>query len=131
MVGLSAAAAVAEAELVLFALPIVMGPGAVMSGHRFLNTSAEDPPPCGGIKITVRKKVKGSYLKSIFQDMRWSCCDAQELSPGGCTDLCDLCGVVWDKSPPCVLIRHPDSNLQQSMPGYEVHVKIHNHVDIS
>ena len=54
VVGLSTAAAVAEAELVLLALPIVMGPGAVMSGHRFLNTLAEDPPPCGGIKITVR-----------------------------------------------------------------------------
>ena len=55
VVGLSTAAAVAEAELVLLALPIVMGPGAVMSGHRFLNTSAEDPPPCGGVQITVRK----------------------------------------------------------------------------
>ena len=29
---------VQEAELVLLALPIVMGPGAVMSGHIFLNT---------------------------------------------------------------------------------------------
>ena len=38
IVGLSTAAAFAEAELVLLALPIVMGPGAVMSGHRFLNT---------------------------------------------------------------------------------------------
>ena len=55
VIGLSTAAVVApEAELILLALPVVMGPGAVMSGHRFLNTSANDPPPCGGIKITVR-----------------------------------------------------------------------------
>ena len=54
VVGLTAAAIVApEAELALLALPVVMGPGAVMSGHRFLNTSKNDPPPCGGIKITV------------------------------------------------------------------------------
>ena len=54
VVGLSTAAAVSEAGLVLLGLPLVLGPGAVMSGHRFLNTAASDPPPCGGIKITVR-----------------------------------------------------------------------------
>ena len=62
--------------------------------------------------------------------MRWSCCGAQELSPGGCTDLCDLCGVVWGKDPPCVLIKHPDINMQQSMALYEVHVKDHDLVDM-
>jgi len=115
VVGLSTAAAAAGSELVLLGLPLVMGPGAVMSGHRFLNTSAEDPAPCGGVKIT---------------DMRWSCCDAQELSPGGCTDLCDLCGATWGTAPPCVLISHPDSNLQQSLAGYEVHVKKHDLIDM-
>ena len=68
---------------------------------------------------------------SYSQDMRWRCCGAQELSPGGCTDLCDLCGAVWGKGPPCVLIRHPDSNLQQGMAGYEVHVKTHELVDMN
>ena len=53
VVGLSAAAAAVGSELVLIGLPFVVGPGAVMSGHRFLNTAAEDPPPCGGVKITV------------------------------------------------------------------------------
>jgi len=114
--GLTTAAVLAPgAELALIALPVVMGPGAFMSGHRFLNTSSTSQPPCGGIKIV---------------DMRWSCCGAQELTPGGCTDLCDLCGVVWGKAPPCVLIKHPDSNLQQGMAGYEVHVKNHDLVDI-
>ena len=55
VVGLTVAAVLApEAELVLLALPVVMGPGAVMSGHRFLNMSANSQPPCGGIKIAVR-----------------------------------------------------------------------------
>eukprot|EP00092_Neocalanus_flemingeri_P004094 GFUD01004406.1.p1 GENE.GFUD01004406.1~~GFUD01004406.1.p1 ORF type:complete len:421 (+),score=91.63 GFUD01004406.1:429-1691(+) len=117
VIGLSVAAVLApEVELILLALPVIMGPGAIMSGHRFLNSSTTSQPPCGMIKIT---------------DMRWSCCGAQELSPGGCTDLCDLCGAVWGKDPPCVLIRHPDSNLQQSLAGYEVHVKNHDLVDIS
>ena len=54
VIGLSTAAAAVGSELVLIGLPFVVGPGAVMSGHRFLNTSSEDPAPCGGVKITVR-----------------------------------------------------------------------------
>ena len=42
-----------EAELALLALPIVMGPGTIMTGHRFLNSSSTSQPPCGGIKIVV------------------------------------------------------------------------------
>ena len=54
IVGLSVAVVFApEAELALLALPVVMGPGAVMSGHRFLNSSSTSQPPCGGIKIVV------------------------------------------------------------------------------
>jgi len=116
VIGLGTVAILApEVELILLALPVIVGPGTVMSGHRFLNTSSTSQPPCGGIKIV---------------DMRWSCCGAQELSPGGCTELCDLCDVVWGNDPPCVLIRHPDSNLQQSMGGYEVHVKEHDLVEL-
>ena len=63
--------------------------------------------------------------------MRYSCCDAQELAPGGCTDLCDLCGVSWGQGTPCVLIKHPDGNLQQTMSGYEVYVKNHDLVSIA
>ena len=63
--------------------------------------------------------------------MRWSCSDAQELSPGGCTDICDLCGVVWGKGAPCVPMSHPDINQRKSMAGYEVHIKNHDLVDIS
>ena len=52
--GLTTAAVLSPgAELALIALPVVMGPGALMSGHRFLNTSSTSQPPCGGIKIVV------------------------------------------------------------------------------
>ena len=75
IIGLSTAAAlVPGGELILLGLPMVMGPGAVMSGHRFLNTGSTAAPPCGGIKIT---------------DMRYTCCGMQELAPGGCQDFCD------------------------------------------
>ena len=63
--------------------------------------------------------------------MRWSCCGAQELAPGGCTALCDLCRDVWGAGKPCVLIKHPDSNLQKGLEGYEVHVKSHDLVDVA
>ena len=53
--GLTSAAVLAPgAELALIALPVVMGPGTVMSGHRFLNSSSTSQAPCGGIKIVVR-----------------------------------------------------------------------------
>ena len=92
VIGLSTAAVLIPAELALVALPVVLGPGTVMGGHRFLNTASTSPAPCGGIKIT---------------DMRWSCCGAQELVPGGCTHLCDLCNCKWGdgEAKPCVLIR--------------------------
>ena len=65
MVGLSLAAALVPAETVLLGLPMVMGPGALMSGHRwmvvvvtmsccrFFNTNSTSSPPCG-LKIMVR-----------------------------------------------------------------------------
>ena len=54
LAGLTTAAILApEADLVMLALPVVMGPGAVMSGHRFLNTASTSQAPCGGIKIEV------------------------------------------------------------------------------
>merc|ERR1712059_2193 len=93
--GLSTAAALTGAELVLLALPVAMGPGTVMTGHRFLNTSSKSSPPCSPVKIT---------------DMRYKCCGMTELAEGGCTDICDKCGAVWGTQPPgCVMIRHPDS----------------------
>ena len=56
--GLTTAAVLSPgAELALIALPVVMGPGAFMSGHRFLNSSSTSQPPCGGIKIVVRSGV--------------------------------------------------------------------------
>jgi len=116
LAGLTTAAILApEADLVMLALPVVMGPGAVMSGHRFLNTASTSQAPCGGIKI---------------EDMRWSCCGAQERSPVGCTDKCDLCEAVWGSGSPCVLIKRPDSNLQLGLEKYEVHIKDHDLVNI-
>ena len=66
-----------------------------------------------------------------MQDMRWSCCDMPELAKGGCVDLCDHCDKQWGSSDPCVLIKHPDINMQKSLEGYEVHVKEHDLVDIA
>jgi len=115
IVGLSVAAALAS-EFILLGLPLVMGPGAVMSTHRFLNTGSRANPPCGGLKIT---------------DMRYRCCGMQELAEGGCTDLCDKCGAKWGEKPPgCVMIRHPDSGMQSSRADYEVVVKDHDLIDI-
>lgn len=115
IVGLSVAAAVAS-EYVLLGLPLVMGPGSVMTTHRFLNTGSQANPPCGPLKIT---------------DMRYRCCGMQELAEGGCTDLCDKCGAKWGEKPPgCVMIRHPDSGMQSSRAGYEVVVKDHDLIDI-
>jgi len=119
IVGLSVAAVVAS-EYVLLGLPLVMGPGSVMTTHRFLNTGSKANPPCGPLKIT---------------DMRYRCCGMQELAEGGCTDLCDKCGAKWgespgEKPPGCVMIRHPDSGMQSSRAGYEVVVKDHDLVDI-
>lgn len=65
VVGLSLAAALVPAETVLLGLPMVVGPGALMSGHRwmvvmvtmscrrFFNTNSTSKAPCG-LKITVR-----------------------------------------------------------------------------
>ena len=54
VIGLGTVAILApEVDLILLALPFVVGPGTVMSGHRFLNTSSTSQPPCGGIKIVV------------------------------------------------------------------------------
>ena len=68
--GLTVAAILApEAELALLALPIVMGPGTIMTGHRFLNSSSTSQPPCGGIKIVVsigRLYGNFSWRKSQF-----------------------------------------------------------------
>lgn len=115
-VALSIAAAAAATPLVLIGLPLVLIPGLTLGGHRFLNTPADGVPPCGGIKIT---------------DMRWSCCKAPELTPGGCKDLCDLCDDEWGSpAKPCVMIRHPDINMQNNMEGYQVHVKSHDLVHI-
>lgn len=116
IVGLSTAAALAPgSELVLLGLPMVMGPGACMGGHRFLNTGSKANPPCGGVKIT---------------DMRYKCCGMQELAEGGCTDQCDKCGAKWGTKPPgCVMIRNP-GGLEESMPDYEVILKDHDLVDI-
>jgi len=115
-VALSIAAAAAATPLVLVGLPLILGPGLLLGGHRFLNTSAEGVPPCGGIKIT---------------DMRWSCCNFPELSQGGCTELCDLCDQPWGSSAkPCVMIKHPDINMQKDLEGYQVHVKEHDLVHI-
>jgi len=114
-VALSVAAAASATPLVLVGLPLVLLPGLTLGGHRFFNTSADGVPPCG-IKI---------------QDMRWSCCNQPELSQDGCTDLCDLCGDTWGSSAkPCVMIRHPDINMQNNMEGYQVHVKTHDLVHI-
>ena len=60
--GLTTAAVLAPgAELALIALPVVMGPGAFMSGHRFLNSSSTSQPPCGGIKIVVSDRLITLY----------------------------------------------------------------------
>ena len=62
--GLTTAAVLAPgAELALLALPVVMGPGTVMSGHRFLNSSSTSQPPCGGIRIVV------SMFILVFADL--------------------------------------------------------------
>ena len=58
---LSIAAAASATPLVLVGLPLVLLPGITLGGHRFLNTSAEGVPPCGGIKITVRITWSVSY----------------------------------------------------------------------
>jgi len=113
---LGSAAAAAAAPAVLIALPFVIGPGMLVGGHRFLNAPKDDPPPFGGLKIT---------------DMRWDCCNMPELKEGGCTDLCDYCDGLWGSSPPCLMIRHPDINMQKDMEGYEVHIKEHDLVDIA
>jgi len=113
---LSIAAAASATPLVLVGLPLVLLPGLALGGHRFLNTSAEGVPPCGGVKIT---------------DMRWSCCNSPELAPGGCTELCDLCEQPWGSSDkPCVMIKHPDINMQKDLEGYQVFVKKHDLVQI-
>ena len=95
----------------LIAIIPVAAPGLVVAGHRFLNTKADAPPPCGGIKVT---------------DMRWSCCRMPELEAGGCTDLCDQCGEVWGQGNPCILIKQPDVNLAHNLHGYTVHEKDHH-----
>ena len=68
VVGLSVAAILApEVDLILLALPFVVGPGTVMSGHRFLNTSSTSQPPCGGIKIVVSiNSNEKEYVKDLF-----------------------------------------------------------------
>eukprot|EP00092_Neocalanus_flemingeri_P004241 GFUD01004561.1.p1 GENE.GFUD01004561.1~~GFUD01004561.1.p1 ORF type:complete len:421 (+),score=123.54 GFUD01004561.1:440-1702(+) len=115
-VALSIAAAASATPLVLIGLPLILAPGLTLGGHRFLNTASDGASACGGFKIT---------------DMRWSCCNAPELSPGGCSELCDLCGAVWGSSAkPCVMIKHPDINMQKEMDGYGVHVKKHDLVHI-
>ena len=63
--------------------------------------------------------------------MRWDCCNMPELKEGGCTDLCDYCDKPWGSSPPCLMIRHPDINMQKDMEGYEVYIKEHDLVDIA
>ena len=54
---LGSAAAAAAAPAVLIALPYVIGPGMLVDGHRFLNAPKDDPPPFGGLKITVYRKM--------------------------------------------------------------------------
>ena len=115
IVGLSTAAALAS-PWALLGLAVVMGPGVVMSGYRFLNRGSKASPFCGVVKIT---------------DMHYTCCDMQELAEGGCTDFCDKCGERWGEAPPgCVSIRHPDSGMQNSRGDYEVLLKEHDLVDI-
>jgi len=115
-VALSIAAAASATPLVLIGLPLILIPGLAVGGHRFLNTASDTAPACGGLKIS---------------DMRWSCCNGAELTPGGCTELCDLCDAVWGSSAkPCVMIKHPDINMQKDMGGYQVHVKKHDLVHI-
>lgn len=115
-IGLSIAAAAAATPTVLIGLPLVLIPGLCMGGHRFLNTSAEGVPPCGGLKFT---------------DMRWSCCNSPELATGGCSELCDLCEEPWGSSAkPCVMIKHPDINMQKDLDNYQFHDKTHDLVHI-
>jgi len=121
VIGLSTAAGlVTGGEMILLGLPMVMGPGACMGGHRFLNTSSTSPAPCGGVKIT---------------DMRYKCCGMQELSQGGCTDKCDKCEALWGERKPgpgppgCVLIRNP-GGLPDSKLEFELVLKDHDLVDI-
>ena len=93
----------------LVAIPLIAiprpSPGLVVAGHRFLNTKADAPLPCGGIKV---------------MDMRWSCCRMPELEEGGCTELCDHCGEVWGQGNPCTLIKQPDAKLAHNLNGYTV-----------
>jgi len=78
VVGLATTAALIPAELVLLALPVVIGPGAVMGSHRFFNTASTHPAPCGGVKITVcgpavvlKSWLKGAVLTSVTSVARY------------------------------------------------------------
>ena len=53
---LGTAAAASATPAVLIALPLVLGPGMVLGGHRLLNAPKDDPAPFGGLKITVSGK---------------------------------------------------------------------------
>ena len=64
-VALSIAAAASATPLVLVGLPLVLIPGLTLGGHRFLNTSSEGVPPCGGIKITVSISDNSSLVHNM------------------------------------------------------------------
>ena len=50
-------------------------------------------------------------------------------SHSGCTFVC-VCGVVWGNGPPCIMIKHPDTNAAKSLHEYEVYKKKHSLVNI-
>ena len=83
----------------------------------------------------------GMALRRAFSDGDWryKCCEkttekktaAEEdgLSTS-CTKMCDNCKAEWGTGNPCVLIRHPDRGLAQSMDNYQYENKDHDLQDI-
>jgi energy-coupling factor transporter ATP-binding protein EcfA2 len=84
-------------ELLALGVPAVMGPGAAMSVRRAFGTV----------------------------QMKYRCCDKTEQE-GGCTDVCNKCGVVWGREGGCTWIKPLDENKQKAEVDYEVMTKEHD-----
>ena len=83
----------------------------------------------------------GMALRRAFSDGDWryKCCEKttekktaaeEDGLTTGCTKMCDNCKAEWGTGNPCVLIRHPDRGLAQSMDNYQYENKDHDLQDI-